>query len=284
MKFPCLKSFTIDLHISTPLELKGIPCSSAFSLRDTLGNPVTIRSWIINRLPNDSFSVENAIMLTKSNRWPLMIDPQGQANKWVKKMEESNSLKVVKQSQGNFVRILENAIQFGNPVLLENVPEYLDPILESILLKQIVKAGGVLTIRLGDATIEYEKNFKLYITTKLRNPHYPPELCVKVNLLNFMATAEGLQDQMLGKVVAMEQKKLELQRQQLIVEDAENQRQLKEIEDKILFLLKNAEGNILDDEVLINTLGDSKKTSNIINEKVKAAETTSQRIAKVRQG
>ena len=82
----------------------------------------------------------------------------------------------------------------------------------------------------------------------------------------------------------MEQKKLETQRQQLIVEDAENQRQLKEIEDKILYLLKNAEGNILDDEVLINTLGDSKNTSNIINEKVKVAETTSARIARVRHG
>jgi dynein heavy chain len=137
---------------------------------------------------------------------------------------------------------------------------------------------------LGDDEIEVHKNYRLYLHTKLPNPHYPPELCVKVNLLNFMATADGLQDQMLGRVVAMEQKELEAQRQQLILEDAENQRQLKEIEDKILFLLKNAEGNILDDEVLIDTLGDSKKTSNIIQEKVKIAETTQVRIAKVRQG
>ena len=266
------------------LQTKNITCSSGFTLRETLGSPVQIRDWVINRLPNDSFSIENAIMLSRSNRWPLMIDPQGQANKWVKKMEENNSLKVVKQNQGSFVRTIENAIQFGNPVLLENVPDSLDPILEPILLKQIIVAGGVATIRLGDSTIEYDKKFRLYITTKLRNPHYPPELCVKVNLLNFMATAEGLEDQMLGRVVAMEQQELELQRQQLVVEDAENQRQLKEIEDKILFLLKNAEGNILDDEVLIETLGSSKKTSNIIQEKVKVAEQTQARIAKVRTG
>jgi len=269
---------------SALLRQKNITCSADFNLRETLGNAVEIRSWVINRLPNDSFSIENAIMLSKSNRWPLMIDPQGQANKWVKKMEENNGIKVVKQNQGNFVRTIENAIQFGSPVLLENVPDSLDPILEPILLKQIVVAGGVATIRLGDATIEYDKKFRLYITTKLRNPHYPPELCVKVNLLNFMATSEGLQDQMLGRVVAMEQQELEAQRQQLIIEDAENQRQLKEIEDKILYLLKNAEGNILDDEVLIDTLGDSKKTSNIIQEKVKIAEQTQNRIAKVRQG
>jgi dynein heavy chain len=269
---------------SNALRDKGITCSGDFSLRETLGSPVEIRSWIINRLPNDSFSVENAIMLFRSNRWPLMIDPQGQANKWVKKMEEAQGIKVVKQNQSNFVRTVENAIQFGVPVLLENVPEQLDPILEPILLKQIVTAGGVSTIRLGDSTVEYDPNFKLYITTKLRNPHYPPELCVKVNLLNFMATQDGLQDQMLGRVVAMEQKELEAQRQQLVIEDAENQRQLKEIEDKILHLLKNAEGNILDDEVLINTLADSKKTSNIIEEKVKIATKTQEKIAKVRQG
>ena len=267
---------------SALLRSKHITCSEGFTLSATLGSPVQIRSWVINKLPNDSFSIENAIMLFRSNRWPLMIDPQGQANKWVKKMEESNALKVVKQNQGNFVRTIENAIQFGNPVLLENVPESLDPILESILLKQVVLAGGVATIRLGDSTIEYDKNFRLYITTKLRNPHYPPELCVKVNLLNFMATSEGLQDQMLGRVVAMEQRDLELQRQQLVIEDAENQRQLKEIEDKILKLLKNAQGNILDDEVLIDTLGDSKKTSNIIQDKVKIAEQTQARIAKTR--
>jgi len=73
----------------------------------------------------------------------------------------------------------------------------LDPILEPLLLKQIITIGGISTVRLGDTNIEHDKNFRLYITTKLRNPHYPPELCVKVNLLNFMATSEGLQDQVI---------------------------------------------------------------------------------------
>ena len=91
----------------------------------------------------------------------------------------------------------------------EKILEEMDPTLEPLLQKAIFKQGGVMCIRLGDSTVEYSENFRFYMTTKLRNPHYPPELCVKVNLLNFMATAEGLQDQMLGKVVAMEQKKLE---------------------------------------------------------------------------
>ncbi|KAG6609727.1 Axonemal dynein heavy chain [Phytophthora cinnamomi] len=268
----------------TELTKQAITCSKAFTLTETLGEAVQIRAWTIAKLPNDSFSIDNAIMLQRSNRWPLMIDPQGQANRWVKNMEESNNLKVVKQSQAGFVRMLENSIMIGAAVLIENMPEEIDPMLEPILLKQVVKTGGVSTIRLGDNTVEYDANFRLYMTTKLRNPHYPPETCVKVNLLNFMATEEGLQDQMLGIVVAKEEPVLEQQREKLVLEDAANKKTLKEIEDQILYLLQTAKGNILDDERLIETLGASKITANKIEEKVREAAVTQQMIAEKRQG
>ncbi|RLN92327.1 hypothetical protein BBJ28_00026188, partial [Nothophytophthora sp. Chile5] len=73
---------------------------------------------------------------------------------------ESNNLKVAKQSQAGLVRMLENSIMIGAAVLVENMPEEIDPMLEPILLKQIVKTGGVATIRLGDNTIEYDANFR----------------------------------------------------------------------------------------------------------------------------
>ena len=173
---------------SRGLKEKRIPCMDDFKLEPTLGEPVKIRAWTIAKLPNDGFSIDNAIMLYASDRWPvckhpqlphthhrrrrsrtqtpnsplpppcrpLMIDPQGQANKWIRNVEKDNSLKVVKQSQSDFVRTIENGIQFGAPVLLENCPEALDPVLEPVLTKQIVKQGGALTIQLGDNTIEYD--------------------------------------------------------------------------------------------------------------------------------
>lgn len=52
--------------------------------------------------------------------------------------------------------------------------------------------------------LTYSEDFRFYITTKLRNPHYLPELSTKVTLLNFMITQAGLQDQMLGRVVVEE--------------------------------------------------------------------------------
>lgn len=65
---------------------KEIPGSESFSLVNVLGNPVTMRQWNIDGLPSDNFSLENGIIIFKSRRWPLCIDPQGQANKWIKKM------------------------------------------------------------------------------------------------------------------------------------------------------------------------------------------------------
>ena len=80
----------------------------------------------------------------------------------------------------DFVRTLENSIAFGIPVMLENIQEELDPILESVLLKQTFKQGGSLMLKLGENTIDYSPDFRFYMTTKLRNPHYLPEVAVKV--------------------------------------------------------------------------------------------------------
>ena len=71
-----------------------------------------------------------------------MIDPQGQANKWVKNSEKENKLSVIKLSDADYMRVMENSIQFGTPVLLENVAEELDPSLEPLLLKQTFKQGN----------------------------------------------------------------------------------------------------------------------------------------------
>ena len=109
-------------------------------------------------------------------------------------MEKENKLDIIKFSDEKYQRILETAIQFGKPVLLENVGEELDPAIEPLLQKQIFKKGSSYNIRLGESIIEYALDFQFYITTKLRNPHYLPEVSTKVTLLNFMITYEGLTD------------------------------------------------------------------------------------------
>ena len=177
---------------------------------------------------------------------------------------------------------METAIQMGQPVLMENVGESLDAALEPVLLKQTFKSAGALMIKLGDSSVEWSPHFKFYMTTKLRNPHYPPELCTKVTLLNFMTTPEGLEDQLLGIVVAQERPDLEKQKNQLIVQGAENKRKLKEIEDQILHVLSTSQGNILEDEAAVNVLQEAKTVSDDIQRKQKAAEKTEAAIDEAR--
>ena len=98
----------------------------------------------------------------------------------MKNLERENKLSIVKLSDSNYVRTLENCIAFGSPLLLENVGEELDPILEPVLQKATFKQQGVEYIKLGDNQIEYSPDFRFYITTALRNPHYLPEISVKV--------------------------------------------------------------------------------------------------------
>ncbi|XP_029097542.1 dynein heavy chain 12, axonemal isoform X10 [Monodon monoceros] len=263
---------------------KKIPCSEEFSLSKTLGDPVKIRAWNIAGLPTDTFSIDNGVIVNNSRRWPLMIDPQGQANKWIKNSEKENQLSVIKLSDSDYMRTLENCIQFGTPLLLENVGEELDPSLEPLLLRQTFKQGGIDCIRLGEVIIEYSFDFKFYITTKLRNPHYMPELATKLSLLNFMITPEGLEDQLLGIVVAKERPELEEERNALILQSAANKKQLKDIEKKILETLSSSEGNILEDESAIKVLDSAKLMSNEITKKQQIAEKTELKIAESREG
>lgn len=71
------------------LKTLDIKSSGRFSLQSVLSDPLIIGVWTNQQqLPNDDFSIDNAIILKNSTRWPLMIDPQVQANNWVKIMEK----------------------------------------------------------------------------------------------------------------------------------------------------------------------------------------------------
>ncbi|EKX31472.1 hypothetical protein GUITHDRAFT_83101 [Guillardia theta CCMP2712] len=207
---------------------------------------------------------------------------KGQANRWIRNMEKENSLEVVKLSQSDFVRRIEGCVQYGRPVLLENVGETIDSILEPVLTRQTYKSGNTLMMKIGDSAVEYSPQFKFYVTTKLPSPHYTPEISTKVVLINFTITPQGLEDQLLGITVETERADLEEERQKLVVQNAGFKKQIAEIEDKILKMLSEAGGDILEDEELINTLSASKVTSSEIMTALEAAERTENTINEAR--
>ncbi|XP_042138199.1 dynein axonemal heavy chain 2 isoform X2 [Peromyscus maniculatus bairdii] len=251
-----------------------VPCSPRFAIDSFLSNPTKVRDWNIQGLPSDAFSTENGIIVTRGNRWALMIDPQAQALKWIKNMEGNQGLKIIDLQMHDYLRVLENAIQFGFPVLLQNVQEYLDPTLNPVLNKSVARIGGRLLIRIGDKEVEYNPNFRFYLTTKLSNPHYSPETSAKTTIVNFAVKEQGLEAQLLGIVVRKERPELEEQKDSLVINIAAGKRKLKELEDEILRLLNEATGSLLDDVQLVNTLQTSKITATEVTEQLETSETT----------
>jgi len=269
--FDLLYRADITSNWTGKLQSVGITCESDFKLQKVLGDAVEIRQWHINGLPKDDFSTDNGIIVKMTRRWPLAIDPQQQANKWIRNKEAENKLAVIKLTDGDFIRVLEGSITFGTPVLLENILEEMDPVLEPLLLKQIFKSGGVPCIKMGDSTLEFHNSFKFYITTKLPNPHYLPEVSTKVTLINFMITPAGLNDQLLGYIVAKERADLEEKKQELTLEGAKNAKKLADCEDQILRVLAEAQ-DILEDEDGVRILGEAKTISNEVDRKQAAGD------------
>jgi dynein heavy chain, axonemal len=263
-------------------KARSIPCSDHPTLLDTVGDPVMVRQWQIDGLPTDAVSTDNAIMVTRGERWPLMIDPQEQAKRWIKRMEARNRLATTRLTNPNMLRTLESCIRLGRPLIIEDIGESLDPALEPVLAKAIFKQGGRTLIRLGDNDVDYDDKFKFYMSTKMPNPHYMPEVCIRVTVINFTVTMSGLEDQLLGAVVKKEASEVEERRNKLVVSMASDKRQLKELEDKILSLLRNSKGMIVDDVELIDTLGESKELSKVINARLEESMRTNEIIMKTR--
>lgn len=161
--------------------------------------------------------------------------------------------------------------------------ETIDSNLHPILERNHVKHKGTICIKCGTDLIPYNENFRLYITTCIKNPHYTPETVVMVTLLNCTVTDEGLNEQLLATVVVQERPDLQEKKEKLIVESAKNRDSLYALETKILEVLSSSEGNILEDENAINILSSSKTLSEEIQAKQIIAISTEKEIDEARQ-
>lgn len=94
-------------------------------------------------------------------------------------------LTVCKLTDRDLMRSLEGSIRLGKPLLIENVATELDPALDPVLTRQTFVQGSQIVIKLGDIIVPFSPDFRLYLTTRLANPHYTPEVAVKVLLVNF---------------------------------------------------------------------------------------------------
>merc|ERR1711937_1054929 len=164
----------------------------------------------------------------------------------------------------------------GMNLLIEAVGQEIEAILEPLLARAVIRRGrNALIIKLGGEEVDYDPKFRLYIQTKLSNPHYRPELFAQCTIVNFIVTPEGLEDQILAMVVNVEKPELEQQKQELVRKQNEYKVTLAGLEDDLLSQLSKADpATILDNIPLIDGLEVTKQTSAEIAVQVKLAQET----------
>jgi dynein heavy chain len=271
---------------------RGIPMTEGFDPMSLLTDASKTASWNAEGLPADPLSTQNASIICMCARFPLIIDPQMQAVRWIIGHEKANGLVTTVPGAKGWLDKVVGALEAGNSLLLENMGDTIEAILDNLVARAYVRKGSKLQVNLGDRAVDLamrkdaegqnteDPMFRLYMQSRLPNPHYIPEVQAQTTLVNFTVTEKGLEDQLLSVVVGHERPDL-LQEQKDLVEMQNNFTiELKRLGDNLLYLLATAEGDILANEELIITLEETKVTVNEINEKGAVAAKKEVEIAK----
>lgn len=247
-----------------------------------LSNPDERLRWQANALPADELCTENAIMLNRFNRYPLIIDPSGQATEFI--MNEFKDKKITKTSflDDSFRKNLESALRFGNPLLVQDVENY-DPILNPVLNRELRRTGGRVLITLGDQDIDLSPAFTIFLSTRDPTVEFPPDICSRVTFVNFTVTRSSLQSQCLNQVLKAERPDIDDKRSNLLKLQGEFQLRLRQLEKNLLQVLNDSKGQILDDDSVITTLETLKKEAADISLKVQETDKTMHEIEMVSQ-
>ncbi|KAJ3189734.1 Cytoplasmic dynein 2 heavy chain 1 [Gaertneriomyces sp. JEL0708] len=236
-----------------------------FSFRRLMASESEQLVWKSQGLPPDYLSVENAVIILNSTRCPLIIDPTGQAGRWLQTNLTANGKKpeIINHHDDKFPRSLELAVRFGKTLILQEVT-HLEPFLYPLLRQEFHRMGPRITVSIGDRVVDYNENFRLFLLTRQPSFTVTPDAVGLVNVVNFTVTRAGLADQLLGLVLQHEKPELESQMIQLLQKEREMKIQLTELEEALLRELANSHGNILENESLINSLNETRDKSAII--------------------
>ncbi|KAK3491873.1 cytoplasmic dynein heavy chain [Neurospora crassa] len=235
------------------LHLSGVQFKQHNPMTEYLSTADERLSWQENTLPVDDLCTENAIILKRFNRYPLIIDPSGRATEFLNRESKDRKLTVTSFLDDSFTKVLESSLRFGNPILIQDA-EHLDPVLNHVLNKEYQKTGGRVLIQLGKQQIDFSPAFKLYLSTRDPSATFAPDICSRTTFVNFTVTQSSLQTQSLNEVLKSERPDVDERRSNLIKLQGEFKVHLRQLEKKLLQALNESRGNILDDDHVIETL------------------------------
>eukprot|EP01064_Diplonema_japonicum_P034641 TRINITY_DN7253_c0_g2_i1.p1 TRINITY_DN7253_c0_g2~~TRINITY_DN7253_c0_g2_i1.p1 ORF type:complete len:4818 (+),score=1605.91 TRINITY_DN7253_c0_g2_i1:85-14538(+) len=250
------------------------------SLQEYLSKPAERLEWQANGLPPDELYVENAIILSRFQRYPLMIDPSGMAVSFLMTQYKDKNIAKTSFLEDGFMKSLETSLRFGYPLLVQDV-ECLDPIMNPILNKEVSKQGGRTLIRLGDQSIDLSPAFKIFLSTRDPTFQFAPDLCGRVTFANFTVTPGSLTSQCLHHTLKVERPDIEEQRSEMLKAQGEYMMKQRMLEQQLLEEISKAQGNILENDELIKQLEILKATTTEVKEKLEKTDETMEHIKKV---
>ena len=262
------------------LQEAGIKFKPELGLPEYLSTADDRIDWQSKGLPSDNLCTENAIVLKRFNRYPLVIDPTGQATNWILQEYKGRKITVTSFLDEAFLKVLESALRFGNPLLIQDV-EHLDPILNPVLNREIRRTGGRVLIRLGNQDIDFSPSFIMFLTTRDPSVEFSPDICSRVTFVNFTMTRSSLQSQSLDQVLKAERPDTERKRTDLMKMQGEFRLRLRMLEKLLLQALNESTGNILDDDKVIDTLETLKKEAAVITKKVEETDLVMREVEQV---
>ncbi|VDL72361.1 unnamed protein product [Nippostrongylus brasiliensis] len=233
--------------------------------------------WQKNALPVDDLCSENAIMLHRFNRYPLIIDPSGQAAEYIMKQFAGRNIQKTSFLDDSFRKNLESALRFGNSLLVQDVESY-DPILNPVLNREVKRTGGRVLITIGDQDIDLSPAFQIFLITRDASVEFTPDVCSRVTFVNFTVTSSSLASQCLNQVLRSERPDVDKKRSDLLKLQGEFAVRLRQLEKALLAALNESKGKILDDNSVIGTL---EKLKNEASEVAKKAAETDKVMAEV---
>ena len=258
----------------------GIAFKSDLALAEFLSTADERLKWQSHALPADALCVENAIMLKRFNRYPLIIDPTGQAATFLQNEYRDRKITVTSFIDESFLKNLESAVRFGNPLLIQDV-EHLDPILNSVLNRELKRTGGRVLIRIGNQDIDFSPSFRMFLLTRDPSVEFSPDICSRVTFVNFTMTRSSLQTQALDKVLKVERPEIDQKRTDLLRIQGEFRLRLRHLERSLLQALNESSGSILDDDKVIETLEVLKKEAAEVTRKVQYTDVVMQEVEMV---
>lgn len=253
------------------LSSSGIKYKPLNPMTEYLSSADERLKWQENSLPVDDLCRENAIILKRFNRYPLIIDPSGRVTEFLQNECKDRRLTVTSFLDDSFTKQLESSLRFGNPILIQDA-EYLDPVLNHVLNKEYQKTGGRVLIQLGRQEIDFSPTFKLYLSTRDPSATFAPDICSRTTFVNFTVTQSSLQTQSLNEVLKFERPDVDERRTNLVKLQGEFTIHLRQLEKRLLQALNESRGNILDDDVVIETLETLKKEAADISRKMTETE------------